>query len=176
MNTVLNLSLHTKSARLVSGLLKTRIVVTGLCILMVSSKSSCVFCPNRIIVCKIGLSKFRMAPLHVPFHLCFYFVYVTGVGLIISGILVDFVMFERKFRKSSKKLETKIMLSLCAFPLKVVNFVTQLCKAMCSFPFNKIKKLGKYLVHFFILLLKFTLDIGYFFLGFTYLIIESFLC
>lgn len=138
MNAVLYLSLHTESAGLLSGWLKNRIV-TGLCILMVSSKNSCVFL-SYIVVCKIALNKFRIAPLHIPFHLCFYFVYVTGVGLVISGILVDFVMFERKSKKSSKKLETKIMLSLCAFLLKVVYFVTQLCKAMCSFPYNNNKK------------------------------------
>lgn len=139
VKTVLSLSLCIESAVLVSRWLKARTVVTGLPILMVSSRSSYVFCPNRIAVCKIALSNLRTALLHVPFHLCFHFVgvffQVTGVGLVISAILVDFVMFERKSRKSSKKLETKIMLSLCAFPLKVVNFVKR-SRAKPRVPFH----------------------------------------
>jgi len=95
---------------------------------------------------------------------------VRRVGILISDILMDNVVFEMKSRKSSKKLKAKFVLFLCTFRLKLIN-VFKYTYARSCVPFLTVSE--KKFCNFFILILKITLDI--FFLHFVYLIIENFL-
>lgn len=97
--------------------------------------------------------------------------WVRRVGILISDIVMDNVVFETKSRKSSKKLEAKFILFLCTFPLKLIN-VFKYSHANSCVPFLTVSE--KKFFNFLILILKITLD-TFFFLDFVNLIIENFL-
>lgn len=67
------------------------------------------------------------------------------VGILISDIVMDNVMFEIKSRKSSKKLEAWFVLFLCTFPPELIN-VFKYCHVKSCVPFLTISE--KNFVHF----------------------------
>lgn len=162
--------------------------------LTVSVKHIYIFLPDRIVVPRIALNKSRITPLPSflsyiwPLFFCspLHHVYLdccvkgTGnkkknalcrrVGVLILGMLMNNIVFEMKSRKSSKKLEAKLILFLCTFPLKLFN-VLKYSHVVLHVPFFTVS--GKKIFIFFILILKITLDI--FSLDFVYLVIENFL-